>query len=137
MAGSTFPLEILTLQRSVLRADVTGLTAPGSDGRFGVLVGHEPFVFGVKPGVLEIAYPDDRRERFAVGEGVLVVRAEGTTVMVRSAEPSGEIDEARAREARERAERRLRERGSGVDVARAEVALQRAIARLNAKRNEI
>lgn len=134
MAGSTFPLEILTLQRSVLRAEIAGLTAPGTDGRLGVLAGHEPFVFGLEPGVLEIAYADGRREGFTVGEGVLVVRPEGTTVMVRSAERAGEIDEGRAREARERAERRLRERGSDVDVARAELALQRAIARLKAKR---
>ena len=130
MTAPVFPLEILTQRRPVLRAEVRGLTALGGDGRFGVLANHEPFVFGLEPGVIEIAYPDGGRERFVVGEGVLVVRPEGATVLVRSAERPGEIDEDRARQARERAERRLRER-RGDDAA--EMALKRAGARLKAR----
>jgi F-type H+-transporting ATPase subunit epsilon len=135
VADSTFPLEILTLQNAVLQTDVASLTAPGVDGRFGVLPRHEPFVFGLEPGLLEIVHPDGTPETFAVGEGVLVVRPEGVSAMVRSAERAGEIDENRAREARERAERRIRKRSNDIDMARAELALKRAIARLKAKQN--
>lgn len=130
MAGPVLQVEILTQQRPVLRAAITGLTALGTDGRFGILAGHEPFVFGLEPGVLELFYPDGGGERFVVGEGVLVVRPEGATILVRSAERPGDIDEERARRARERAERRLGERR---DDAAAEMALKRAVARLKAR----
>ncbi len=135
MAERTFPLEILTMQRAVLKTDVVAVNAPGEEGRFAVYAGHEPYVFGLEPGELDVLYPGGNREIFALDGGFLVVEREGVTILARSAERPSEIDEERARRAKERAERRLRERERDLDIARAEMALKRAITRLKVKQH--
>ena len=52
------------------------------------------------------------------------------TILAEVIEWPGEIDEKRAVAAKERAEERLRSRTPNTDVARAETALQRALARI-------
>ena len=131
MAGEkTFPFEILALQQQFLREDVCFVIAPGQEGVFEILAYHAPFVFALKPGVLRIRKPDGPDQYIATGSGFLVVQKERTTVLTRSAERPEEIDVARARHARELAEQRLAVPHSGVDIARAQLALQRALARL-------
>ncbi len=129
MAEKTFQLEILTLQRQFLREAVRFVVAPGQEGVFEVLPGHAPYVFALKPGALRLRFPDGRDQYVAVSGGFLIVQSERTTVLTRSAERPEEIDKARAEKAKERAEQRLHSR-EGVDVPRAQAALQRALARL-------
>jgi F-type H+-transporting ATPase subunit epsilon len=80
--------------------------------------------------VLRVHRPDDTDEFVAVGGGFLVVQKERTTVLTRSAERPEEIDIERATRARERARERLAGNRLAIDAARAESALQRALARL-------
>ncbi len=130
MAGeSTFPFEILTLQKSFLREEVVFVIAPGQEGVFEILAHHAPYVFALKPGPLRMKMPDGRDRYVSVGGGFLVVQKERTTVLTRSAEHPGEIDVARAQRAKERAEQRLANRVD-VDIVRVHAALQRALARL-------
>jgi F-type H+-transporting ATPase subunit epsilon len=126
----TFPFEILTLQKLFLRDNVRFVIAPGQEGVFEVLAHHAPFVFALKPGALRIHTPDEKDQYVVVGSGFLVVQKERTTVLARSAERADEIDVERARRAKERAEKRLQEQLSDIDMARAEASLQRALARL-------
>lgn len=126
---SAFPFEILTLQKSFLREDVNFVIAPGQEGVFEILANHAPFVFALKPGPLRMKMLDGKDQQVAVGGGFLVVQKERTTVLTRSAERPEEIDTARAARAKERAEQRLANRGH-IDAARAQAALQRALARL-------
>ena len=131
MAGEkTFPLEILTLQKSCLREPVRFVIAPGQEGVFEILPGHAPFVFALKPGVVRLHRPDNQDQYVAVGGGFLVVQPEQTTVLARSAERPEEIDKSRAERAKERAEARLANKTGVIDAARAMAALQRALARL-------
>jgi F-type H+-transporting ATPase subunit epsilon len=135
----TFKLEILTLSREYLREDVHGVIAPGSEGRFSVHAGHAAGIFALDPGILEVFPSAGVSRLYAVGGGFLVVEPGGkkVSIMVRSAETPDEIDERRAREALERARRRLNKNGSeqpqDLDISRAERALARAMARLKAK----
>ena len=127
--GKTFPFEILTLQKLFLREEVRFVIAPGQEGVFEVLANHAPFVFALKPGPLRMRLPDGKDRYMVVGTGFLVVQAARTTVLTRSAERPEEIDVARARRAKERAEERL-QKASDIDMARAQASLQRALARL-------
>ena len=124
----TFPFEILTLQKLFLREEIRFVIAPGQEGVFEVLAHHAPFVFALKPGPLRMRLPDGQDQYVAVGSGFLVVQKERTTVLARSAERPEEIDVDRARRAKERAEERLQQ--PDMDLARAQAALQRALARL-------
>ena len=126
----TFQFEILTLQRLFLRDQVRFVIAPGQEGVFEVLPDHAPFVFALKPGPLRIRKPGGSELYVAVGGGFLVVQKERTTVLTRSAELPEEIDVERAQRAKERAEERLRARAPDLELARAQAALQRALARL-------
>ncbi|HTS19197.1 MAG TPA: F0F1 ATP synthase subunit epsilon [Verrucomicrobiae bacterium] len=126
----TFPIEILTLQKLFLRDDVRFVIAPGQEGVFEILANHAPFVFALKPGSLRMRMPGGADQYVAVGTGFLVVQKERTTVLTRSAERPDEIDVDRARRAKERAEKRLQGPTTDIDMARAQAALQRALARL-------
>jgi F-type H+-transporting ATPase subunit epsilon len=128
--ATTFPLEILTLQRQFLKEEVRFVIAPGQEGVFEVLPNHAPFVFALKPGALRMQMAGGKDRYVAVGGGFLVVQQDRTTVLTRSAETPEEIDVARAQKARDRAEARLRIRTPDIDVPRAQASLHRALARL-------
>ena len=123
-------LEIATPTRLVVTESVDEVVIPGSQGYFGVLPGHAPFLTTV--GVGEIVYRVGRDERYlAVSGGFAEVRNDKVIVLADTAERPEEIDRARAERARERAERRLAGRtDEEVDYARALAALARAVVRL-------
>ncbi len=116
-------LELATPTRMVVTAEVDEVVAPGSEGYFGVLPGHAPFLTTYRVG---------RDEHYlAVAGGFAEVRNDKVIVLADSAERPEEIDRARAEGARDRAERRLAGRSeSDVDYTRAMAALARALIRL-------
>ncbi len=128
----TLQLEVVTPSRLVVSERVTEVVAPGSEGYFGVLPEHIPFITTLKAGAL-IYWKGKEQHHLAVARGYAEVRGDRLSILADSAETAEEIDVARAERARERAERRLEAwaTGSGeVDFARAHAALQRALARL-------
>jgi F-type H+-transporting ATPase subunit epsilon len=126
-----FPLEIITRQRAVLRADVSEVVVPGSEGYLGVWAGHAPLLTALTVGVVHVRFPDGERERIAVTGGFAEIGPDKVIVLAESAERAEEIDQARAEAALRRAEERL---AAGefpdVDSERARMALARALNRL-------
>ena len=131
-AEATLQLEVVTPTRLLVNEPVTQVIAPGSEGYFGVLPDHVPFLTTLKAGTL--SYWKGTTERhLALSQGYADVRGDRVCVLADSAEAADEIDVARAERARQRAERRLQEWSAGsdaIDFARAQAALQRALARL-------
>ena len=126
-------LVIVTPQRILLEKEVEAVVVQGSEGEMGILLDHTPLVTRLKIGVLKLRLDHNTVYPVSIsGGGFLEVKPEKITVLADNAELPEEIDEQRAREAKERAERRLR-RGENekIDFARAQAALQRALARLN------
>jgi F-type H+-transporting ATPase subunit epsilon len=126
-------LEVATPTRLVLADVVDEVVAPGSEGYFGVLPGHAPFLTTL--GVGEITYRKGREEfHLAVAGGFAEVRNDKVIVLADTAERPAEIDRPRAERARERAERRLGgrtgEAQEEIDFPRASAAHARALARL-------
>jgi len=124
-------LEIATPTRLVVATTVDEVVAPGSQGYFGVLPGHAPFLTTLGTG--ELTYRIGRDEHhLAVAGGFVEVRNDKVIVLADTGERPEEIDRTRAERARERAERRLAGRGSqeDVDYTRALAALMRALTRL-------
>ena len=125
----TILLRIVTPNRQVVREDVEEIQAPGREGYLGILPGHAPLLSELKPG--EMSYRQGREvRRLALGGGYLEVLPEQVTVLAETAERPEDIDTARARAAKERAERRLKSPDPDVDLNRASVALERALIRL-------
>jgi F-type H+-transporting ATPase subunit epsilon len=126
----TLTLEIVTPTRMVVRDEVDEVVAPGSEGHFGVLGGHLPFMSTLKIG--ELAYRKNGRWRYlAVSWGYAEVLPDTVTVLADVAEKAEEIDVARAERARERAMGLLARWGDeSIDVLRAQGALARSLIRI-------
>jgi len=122
-------LEIVTPERKVLSEMVDIVMAPGELGEFGVLPGHIPFLCKLKIGELRYRV-GAASQHLAIMGGYAEVLNNQVTILATAAEAAIEIDVIRARAARERAERRITEGKDQFDFARAQAALQRAIARL-------
>ena len=92
-------LEIATPTRLVVTETVDEIVIPGSEGYFGVLPGHAPFLTTL--GIGELMYRIGRDEHFlAVAGGFAEVRNDKVIVLADTAERPGEIDRARAERAR-------------------------------------
>jgi F-type H+-transporting ATPase subunit epsilon len=132
LGRTSFQLEVVTPQRLIVSDEVTELMAPGSEGYFGVLPGHIPFITTLKIG--ELTYWKGKDERhLAVTWGYAEVRGDKVIILAEMAERAEEVDMERAQRARDRAETRLRQWAAGdetIDFARAQAALMRALSRL-------
>ena len=125
----TFCLRIVTPSRQVVTEDVGEAQVPGKEGYLGILPGHAPLISELKPG--ELTYRQGRQtHHLAVSGGFVEVLPDQVTILAENAERAEEIDAARARAAKERAERRLRSPDPDVDINRATVSLERALIRL-------
>jgi F-type H+-transporting ATPase subunit epsilon len=132
VSQTTMQLDVVTPARLVVSRRVTEVMAPGSEGYFGVLPDHVPFLTTLKAGTLTY-WTGHEQQHIAVSRGYVEVRADRVSVLADTAEPAEEIDVGRAEQARERAERRLQEWAAGsetIDFVRAQAALHRALARL-------
>ena len=129
--ADTLSLEIATPMRLVVADMVDEVIAPGSEGYFGVLRGHAPFLTTL--GVGELTYRKGRDEyHLALAGGFAEVRNDKVIILADSAEKPEEIDRERAERARQRAEQRLGGRGQeDIDYARCTGALARALTRLH------
>ncbi len=133
---STLKLEVVTPDKTVVSEDVEMVICPGSEGEFGVLPQHISLLSALKIGPLRYRR-DGKDECIFISGGFADVNNNKCSVLAESAERDCDIDQARAEEARKRAEKRLAEHTDDLDEARAEAALRRAIIRLEIARKAI
>ena len=131
-------LEVVTPERVMVSQEVDTVVAPGSEGEFGVLPGHINFLSGIIPG--ELRYDTGSgKERMVVTTGFAEVSNDKISVLVEAAEKVEDIVIERAREAAERARKRLSRESADedLDFIRAEIALKRAITRIRVAEKSI
>jgi F-type H+-transporting ATPase subunit epsilon len=128
-------LQIVTPERMLFDGDVDFVSAPGAEGVLGILPRHAPLLSGLKAGELRYRKGGDETA-LALGGGFIEIRDNKVIVLADSAERSDDIDISRAEEARKRAERLLSDRGklNEEDLMRAEMALRRALTRIDVAR---
>lgn len=125
-------LRIITPDEQFYEGDATMVELTTSEGDIGVYPNHIPLTAVVAPGVLKIHEGADVKEA-ALISGFLTILPDEMTILAEVAEWPDEIDFKRAEDARVRAERRLSAHGPETDVLRAEMALKRALVRLELK----
>ncbi|KPV42823.1 ATP synthase F1 subunit epsilon [Alicyclobacillus ferrooxydans] len=125
---STTLLEVVTPERMLLSEDVNMIIIRTGGGELGILPRHTALAATVKPGVIQVRFPDGEDFIHTTG-GFLQVLPDKITILADAAELASQIDLERAERAKTRAEQRLNQRDS-IDVARAEMALQRALNRI-------
>lgn len=128
--ADTFQLEIVTPEKAVVRERATEAQIPGKNGYLGILPGHAPLITELAVGEISYKKAGGGTERLAVAWGFAEVLPDKVTILAESAERAEEIDVARAREQKKRAEERLRSQDPEVDFERALVAMERAETRI-------
>jgi F-type H+-transporting ATPase subunit epsilon len=129
MAG-TFKLNVVAPDGQVLDKEVEFVVVPGENGEVGILPNHAPLIATLGIGVIRFT-ENGKVNKIAISGGFMEVANNKVTVLANTAEISDRIDINRAEKAKERAEKRLKERQPDTDLARAEISLKRAIARIN------
>lgn len=126
-------LKITTHEKVVFDADVDEIYSKGIQGEFGILPNHIPFMSALDIGVTKVII-DGKPEYFSTMGGVFQLKDNEALILTQTAEKGSEIDVVRAEDAKERAAARLEAGGDDLDVKRAEIALARAAARLKASK---
>jgi F-type H+-transporting ATPase subunit epsilon len=127
----TFGLEIITPERVVVDEEVEGVVLSSPEGFYGILRNHAPFIGGLNIGVLKYR-KEGMLHWVATDNGVFEMSGNKLLVMADAAERGEDINVLRAKEAFERAKRRLGQKHEDMDYLRAELALRRSLARLKA-----
>ncbi|HEX5140549.1 MAG TPA: F0F1 ATP synthase subunit epsilon [Dehalococcoidia bacterium] len=123
-------LRIITPERVVFdELNIDSITLPGALGELTILPRHAPLMTELRPGPVVFRRSGEEVD-LALSGGFLEVREDAVTVLADTAERSDEIDQARAEEARRRAQELMANREGQVDFARALAALERAQARI-------
>jgi len=131
--ANTLKLEIVTPESKVYSEDVDMVTLPGIEGEMGIFPMHVPLMTQLAAGELSVRKAG--QEFFlAVGEGFVEITGERVSILTDMAIAAENIDEAKAEEARQRAEARLAEKLDDEEVAMVKATLDHSLAQLRVKR---
>lgn len=128
-------LEIVTPEAKTYSEEVDMVTLPGSEGEMGIYPNHVPLMTQIVPGEV-IARKDNENFFLAVGEGFVEITGDRVAIMTDMAIKAENIDEAKAEEARRRAEARLSEKLDDEEAAMVNAALAHSLAQLKVKRRQ-
>ncbi len=127
----TIQVSVVTPDGKVYDGDVEMVSVRTIEGELGILPRHIPLVAPLAIGAARLKKGNDV-EKIAVSGGFIEVRPDKVTILAEAAELASQIDVERAMRAKERAEKRLQQANKeNIDIVRAELALKRAINRIN------
>ncbi len=133
MADETLQVEFCAPDVDPVQMEVVQVVVPGAGGVFTVLADHTPLLSTLIPGVLITLDAHGVESHYAVSGGFAEVLDNHVTILANALETGDDVDKERAKEALERAEKRLAKPSDDTDVKRAEYALARSFARLQAQ----
>ena len=128
----SFKLKVLTPVCCFYEDMVTMAEFTTTSGNVGIYKGHIPMTFVIAPGVLSI-HKESEVKKAALLSGFAEVLGDQITILAEACEWPEDIDENRAKEAMERAKRRIEAKAEETDIIKAELALKRALVRLGVK----
>jgi len=131
--ANTLKLEIVTPDSKTYSEDVEMVTLPGVEGEMGVYPMHVPLMTQIVAGEV-IARKNGQDYFLAIGSGFVEITADRVAILTDMAIRAENIDEAKAEEARRRAEARLAERINDEEAAMVSAALAHSLAQLQVKR---
>jgi F-type H+-transporting ATPase subunit epsilon len=129
---ATIKVEVVSAEEQVFSGQAKFVALPGEAGELGILPGHTPLITRIRPGAVRIEAENGDEEFVFVAGGILEVQPGAVTVLADTAIRGKDLDEAKADQARKRAEEALQNSGSNLEYATAEVELAYAVAQLAA-----
>lgn len=128
---NSFKVKIIAPDRLFYEGDADMIELTTTEGQIGVYKGHIPLTAVIAPGTVRVYETDGDTKSAALHSGFVEILQDSVTVLAEIVEWPDEIDVNRAEEAKVRAERRIAEKATETNMARAELALKRAVARID------
>ncbi|MFN3397215.1 MAG: F0F1 ATP synthase subunit epsilon [Sulfurimicrobium sp.] len=129
----TIHVDVVSAEQSIFSGLAEFVAAPAAAGEVGIYPRHAPFISRMKPGTVRVKIPDQAEEElFFVSGGILEVQPQVVTVLADTALRGKDLDEAKALEAKQRAEEAMKDRSATMDYAKAEAELAEAVAQIRA-----
>ncbi|GGI19284.1 MAG: F0F1 ATP synthase subunit epsilon [Oxalicibacterium faecigallinarum] len=129
----TMRVDVVSAEEEIFSGQAEFVALPGEAGELGILPGHTPLISRIRPGAVRIKVPGKTEDEFVfVAGGILEVQPEVVTVLADTAIRGGDLDEAKAAEAKRLAEETLASKDSQIDYAQAQAELASAVAQLAA-----
>ena len=130
---NTIHVSVVSAEEEIFDGNAEFVALPGESGELGIYPLHTPLITRIRPGAVRIKLPDQVEEELVfVAGGLLEVQPDEVTVLAETAIRGHDLDEAKANEARKRAEEALSNRGGKIDYAKAQTELAAAIAQIQA-----
>ena len=128
-----FQVDVVSARESILSGAATFVALPGESGELGILPGHISLITRIRPGTVRIQNGGPETEELVfVAGGILEVQPKGVTVLADTAIRGKDLDEAKAQEAKRKAEEALASKAAEMDYAKAQAELMEAIAEIRA-----
>lgn len=128
-------VDVVSAEESIFSGETDFAVFPGEAGELGIYPRHTPLLTRIRPGTVRLKIPDrEEYELVYVSGGMLEVQPTLITVLADTAIRAADLDEAKAVEAKRRAEEALKDRKADIDYASAEAELAQAVAQLQAIR---
>ena len=132
---STIHVDVVSAEESIFEGEAEFVALPGESGELGIYPQHTPLITRIRPGAVRIKLVGKNEEEFVfVAGGILEVQPNRVTVLADTAIRGHDLDEAKAEEARKKAEEALANRSADIDYAKAQSELMEAMAQIAAIR---
>jgi F-type H+-transporting ATPase subunit epsilon len=129
----TFHVDVVSAEEAIFSGLAEMIVVPGQMGELGIYPRHAPLLTRIKPGSVRLRLPNQAEDVLIyVSGGMLEVQPNIVTVLADTAIRSGDLDEARALEAKRLAEEAIKKHSSEIDFAQAQAELIEAVAQLQA-----
>jgi F-type H+-transporting ATPase subunit epsilon len=129
---ATIKVDVVSAEEQIFSGQAKFVALPGEAGELGILPGHTPLITRIRPGAVRIEAESGEEEFVFVAGGILEVQPGAVTVLADTAIRGKDLDEAKAEQARKRAEETLQNSGSNIEYATAQAELAYATAQLAA-----
>ncbi len=129
---ATIKVDVVSAEEQIFSGLAKFVALPGEAGELGILPGHTPLITRIRPGAVRIEAESGEEEFVFVAGGILEVQPGAVTVLADTAIRGKDLDEAKADQARKRAEEALQNSGSNIEYATAQAELAYATAQLAA-----
>lgn len=128
----TTHIDIVSAEAEIFSGTATMIFAPAEMGDVGIAPRHAPMVTRLKPGEVRVESENGETQHIYVSGGLLEVQPHLVTVLADTATRAADIDEAAALEAKERAEKAMKDKTAKLDYAKAQAEFAEAAAQLKA-----
>ncbi|MGF1698333.1 F0F1 ATP synthase subunit epsilon [Vibrio kyushuensis] len=130
LTSVSFHLDVVSAEERIYSGQARSIQISGEKGDLGVLAGHTPLLTTIRPGMVRIVSKKGDEEIIYLSGGILEVQAHDVTILADTAVRGQDLDQAKAEEAKRRAEELVNQPYGDVDFAKASAELAKAVAQL-------